>query len=234
MDKEQFIKELKTLQIELTTTQQEQLSTYYNLLITENQKINLTTITQEKDVYLKHFYDSLTITKIIDLKNINTLCDVGTGAGFPGLVLKIVFPNLKVTLIDSQTKRINFLNKVIEALSLKNIIAINSRIETYSKNNEETFDLIVSRAVSKTNILLEITSKMLKQNGFLILYKSEVEQELKDSINAQKILKMQLLEKQIFNLPIENSLRTLLKFQKIDKTPKKYPRQYNEILKNSL
>ena len=227
MDKEQFIKELKTLQ-------QEQLSTYYNLLITENQKINLTTITQEKDVYLKHFYDSLTITKIIDLKNINTLCDVGTGAGFPGLVLKIVFPNLKVTLIDSQTKRINFLNKVIEALSLKNIIAINSRIETYSKNNEETFDLIVSRAVSKTNILLEITSKMLKQNGFLILYKSEVEQELKDSINAQKILKMQLLEKQIFNLPIENSLRTLLKFQKIDKTPKKYPRQYNEILKNSL
>lgn len=199
MNKEQFKEELKKLNITLTKTQENQLEEYYNLLIEENKKINLTTITKKEDVYLKHFYDSLTIIKVIDLTKKETLIDIGTGAGFPGLVLKIVFPNLKVTLLDSLNKRINFLNKVIEKLNLTNIKTVNSRIETYQ---QETFDIVTSRAVSKINILLELSCQLVKKEEFL--------------------------------LPIENSLRTILKFQKIKTTPNKYPRNFAKIKKNPL
>ena len=128
MNKEQFKEELKNLNIELTKQQEMQLEKYYELLIEENKKTNLTRITEKEEVYLKHFYDSLTITKVIDLTQNLRLIDIGTGAGFPGLVLKIVFPNLNITLLDSLNKRIDFLNKVIKELNLTNIKTVNSRI----------------------------------------------------------------------------------------------------------
>ncbi len=144
MNKNEFIKYLEELNIYPTEDQLEKLNKFYNLLIEWNEKINLTRIVDEKDVYLKHFYDSLTINKEVDLSKVNTLCDVGTGAGFPGIVLKIMYPNLKVTLIDSLQKRVNYLNEIIKVLELTDIEAIHSRGEDY----KGSFDVVTSRAVS--------------------------------------------------------------------------------------
>ena len=148
MNKDRFINEVKNLGIEITDKKMDQLEKYYELLIEYNKVMNLTGITEKEEVYLKHFYDSLTISKIIDLNNENSLCDLGSGAGFPGIVLKIFYPNLSIVLVDSLNKRINFLNKVIEELELKDIIAIHSRIEDYSKENKEQFDVVTARAVA--------------------------------------------------------------------------------------
>ena len=137
---DEFINEVKLLGIDVTEEQLKKLDKFYNLLIEYNKIMNLTGITKKEDVYLKHFYDSLTISKIIDLSNETSLCDLGSGAGFPGIVIKIFFPNLEVTLVDSLTKRINFLNIVINELDLKKIITKNNRIEEYSKNNNEKYD----------------------------------------------------------------------------------------------
>ena len=136
MTNEEFIKELEKLNVTLTEHQLKQLESYYKLLIEWNQKINLTRITEKKDVYLKHFYDSITISKIINLDN-QTLCDIGTGAGFPGMVLKIIFPNLKVTLVDATLKKCHFLEMVIKELGLKEIEVINNRAEEYAKTTRE-------------------------------------------------------------------------------------------------
>lgn len=231
MNKEQFKEELKKLNIELTKKQEQQLEKYYELLIEENKKTNLTRITQKDEVYLKHFYDSLTITKVIDLNQNLSLIDIGTGAGFPGLVLKIVFPNLKITLLDSLNKRIDFLNKVIKELNLKNIKTVNSRIEDYQK---ETFDIVTSRAVAKTNILLELSCKLPKTNGYFIFLKANIEEELKESQNAIKELNLTIEKKETFNLPIENSQRTILKIKKISPIPTKYPRNFAKIKKKPL
>ena len=234
MNKEEFIKELEKLNIKLKEKQLKDLETYYELLIEKNKVMNLTTITNKQDVYLKHFFDSLTITKVIDLNKNITLADLGTGAGFPGIVLKIVYPNLNVTLVDSQNKRINFLNEVINKLNLTNIKTINSRIEDFSKQNEEKYDILVSRAVSKTNIILELGIKSLKINGYFILMKGDITEELKDSKNAINELGVIIKENIKFKLPEENSTRTLLKFQKITKTNKNYPRDFTKIKKFPL
>ncbi len=231
MNKEQFKEELKKLNIELTKKQEQQLEKYYELLIEENKKTNLTRITQKDEVYLKHFYDSLTITKVIDLNQNLSLIDIGTGAGFPGLVLKIVFPTLNITLLDSLNKRIEFLNKVIKELNLKNIKTVNSRIEDYQK---ETFDIVTSRAVAKTNILLELSCKLPKTNGYFIFLKANIEEELKESQNAIKELNLTIEKKETFNLPIENSQRTILKIKKISPIPTKYPRNFAKIKKKPL
>lgn len=231
MNKEQFKEELKKLNIELTKKQEQQLEKYYELLIEENKKTNLTRITQKDEVYLKHFYDSLTITKVIDLNQNLSLIDIGTGAGFPGLVLKIVFPTLNITLLDSLNKRIDFLNKVIKELNLKNIKTVNSRIEDYQK---ETFDIVTSRAVAKTNILLELSCKLPKTNGYFIFLKANIEEELKESQNAIKELNLTIEKKETFNLPIENSQRTILKIKKISPIPTKYPRNFAKIKKKPL
>ena len=158
MNNEEFIKELNILGIEINSFQQEQLEKYYNMIIEENKVQNLTRIVEKKDVYLKHFYDSLTIVKVVNLDNINTLCDVGTGAGFPGIVLKIIFPNIDITLVESKTKKTIFLNKVIQQLQLNNIKVINDRAE----NIKEKYDIVVSRAVARIDKLCEYTMHLLK------------------------------------------------------------------------
>ncbi len=234
MTREEFLLELEKINIKLTNKQLNSLDKYYELLIEKNKKINLTTITQKEEVYLKHFYDSLTITKIINLNENISLADLGTGAGFPGIVLKIVFPNLNITLVDSLNKRINFLNEVIKELDLKNIKTVNSRIEEFSKSNIEKYDVLVSRAVSKTNIILELGTQALKINGYFILMKGDIKEELKTSTNAINKLGYNIKENLAFKLPKENSTRTLLKLQKISITNNIYPRDFAKIKKNPL
>ena len=231
---DRFIEELKKLNIFLSEEQLLQLEQYYNLLIEWNKKITLTGITEHDSVYLKHFYDSITLSRIIDLHDDISLCDIGTGAGFPGIVLKIVFPNLKVTLIDSLNKRINFLNTVIDTLKLKNIVTICSRAEEYSINNRELFDVVTARAVAPLSTLLEYSIPLVKVNGYFIAMKSDVKSELININNCEKVLDVCLDKIDEFKLPIEDSLRTLVKFKKNKITSNKFPRKYSLMKKNPL
>lgn len=233
MTKEEFIQELKKLNINISCDILIKLDKYYHLLITENEKYNLTNITEESSVYLKHFYDSLTITKAINLDN-QKILDVGSGAGFPGLVLKIVFPNIKIDLLDSTAKRCNFLKQVIEELSLNDINVINARAEDYAKENREKYDIVTSRAVAPLKHLLEYSIPMLKINGYFIALKSNLTDEL---ININNYYKKLHLEEPItyeFTLPKEKSLRTIYKIKKVAKTDVIYPRQYSQIKKKDL
>ena len=226
MNQDKFILELSKLNINITSLQLQQLERYYELLIEYNKVMNLTGITDKEDVYLKHFYDSLTITKVIDLNKYNTLCDVGTGAGFPGLVIKILYPHLKITLLDSLNKRLNFLNVVIKELNLKDIETVHTRVEDYKKQ----FDIVVARAVAPLNILLEYCIPITKVNGYFIAMKGKNE----EANNALSKLNSEIIETNLFLLPIEQSNRTIIKIKKIKETDKKYPRIYSEIKKNPL
>lgn len=234
MNQNKFIEELKKINIEITDKQLEQLEIYYELLIEYNKVMNLTGITEKDQVYLKHFYDSLTIAKIIDITKEETLCDIGTGAGFPGMVLKIIFPNLKVTLVDSLNKRIEFLKMVKEKLKLTNIEIIHSRIEDYAKDNREKFDIVTSRAVANLSILLEYAIPLVKVNKYFIAMKGNAKEEIEEGKNAFKVLNSYIEKSLEFKLPIENSQRNLIKIKKISITNKKYPRKYSEIKKKKL
>ena len=233
MHKEEFIKALEELNINITKKQLSDLDTYYKMLIDYNSHTNLTRITDEKEVYLKHFYDSLTLVKAIKLDN-QSLLDVGTGAGFPGLVLKIIFPNLKITLVDSLNKRIVFLNYVIETLRLSDIKVIHTRAEEYALNNREKYDIVTSRAVAQLNMLSELCLPMVKINGYFIPMKAQVENEIDVSKKAIKTLGGELKDKIIFKLPYDAGIRTLIKIKKITKTSVKYPRKFSEIKKKPL
>lgn len=206
MTEQEFIEEIKKLGIMPTQTQLDKLQQFYNLLIEWNKKINLTRIVNKEEVYLKHFYDSLTITKEIDLNKVDTLCDVGTGAGFPGIVLKIFYPNLKITLIDSLLKRVNYLNEIIKTLHLDNIKAIHIRGEDYY----EQFDIVTARAVANIEKLLKYTMHLVKPSGEFIAMKGNIDEELSDAIKEKinKIYKIIKITK--FQLPKENSNRSLI------------------------
>ena len=206
MNKEEFLEECKKIGIELTEEQLKQLEIFYNILLEWNERINLTRIIEEKDVYLKHFYDSLTLNKSVDLKKINTLCDVGTGAGFPGIVLKIVFPNLKITLIDSLQKRVNYLNEVIKQLELKDIEAIHVRGEEYKGQ----FDVVTSRAVANIEKLVEYTMHLVSKDGIFVAMKGNISGELTPEIENKLSKKYQIIKIESFLLPIENSARSLI------------------------
>lgn len=233
MNQSEFLKELELLGITLNNTQLEQLEEYYNLLTEYNKVMNLTAITKKEDVYLKHFYDSLTLSKIVDLSHENTLCDLGSGAGFPGIVLKIVFPNLKITLVDSLNKRINFLNIVINKLKLKDIEAVHYRIEDFSRENCEKYDIVTARAVAPLNILLELGINLVRMNKYFVSMKGNLDNELSYS-NCISKLGIKEVSKIEFELPKENSKRTLIKFEKISQTPKIFPRKYSDIKRRPL
>lgn len=234
MEINEFINQLKLINIDISQEQLNQLQIYYQMLKEENEKLNLTAIIEEKDVYLKHFYDSLTLSKIIDLKNVETFCDIGTGAGFPGLVIKILFPNMKVTLIDSLNKRLDFINKVVEKLNLKDIELVHARIEEYGIKNREKFDLVTARAVTNLNNLLEFSIPITKVNGYFVAMKANVDEEINTIDSAKKKLKCDIEKIEKFNLPIENSQRTLIKFIKNEKTEKQYPRRFSIIKQKPL
>lgn len=233
MNKQNFIEELLKLNIKISDIQLEKLEKYYEILERENKLYNLTSITEKESVFLKHFYDSLTIVKIIDLNN-ETLCDLGTGAGFPGKVLKIMFPNLKVTLIDATLKKCNFLEKVIKELKLEKINVINARVEEYAKIEREKYDIVTARAVAPLKHLLEYGIPLLKVNGTFVAMKGNVNEELKNIDNYLDKLKIKQDKIIDFQLPLENSHRTLISFIKLAKTDIKYPRKYSEIKKKSL
>lgn len=234
MNKEEFLEQVTKLGINLSIKKQEQLEEYYKLLIEYNSHTNLTAITAKEDVNLKHFYDSLCIIKIIDLNKDIKLCDIGTGAGFPGLVLKIVFPNLNITLIDSTRKKTIFLEEVIKKLDLKDIKVVTSRIEDYARSHEEEFDIVTARAVAKLNVLLELSTKMIKVKGSFIAMKADAEEELKESVQALRILDVSLDQVINYELPREKSRRSLIKIIKLKSTSKEYPRNFSKIKNKSL
>lgn len=233
MNREQFIKEIEKLGIELTKKQLKDLELYKQLLQEENKKYNLTAITKDEDIYLKHFYDSLTIIKSININN-QYICDIGTGAGFPGMVLKIIFPNIKMDLIDATKKKCEFLNLVKDKLDLENINIINKRVEEYSIKTREQYDIIVSRAVAPLKHLLEYGIPLLKKNGYFIALKGNIEEELININNYYK--KLYISEESVtkFQLPNEKSNRSIIKIKKLKETPTIYPRKYSIIIKKEI
>lgn len=234
MNKEEFVLELKKLGIEISDSKLELLEKYYNLLIDWNEKINLTTITNHDEVYLKHFYDSLTLVKEIDFSKNVKLCDVGSGAGFPGIVIKILFPNTDIVLIDSLQKRVNYLNEIIKELGLSNIEAFHYRMEDYSKEHQEEFDYITARAVANLGIISEISVRALKVNGHMVFMKANCDEEIDSFTPNLKKLGLVIDNINKFKLPIEGSNRTLVNIEKINKTNPVYPRRVDIIKKEYL
>lgn len=232
MDRELFILETSKLNINLTDEMLKKIEKYYKLLIEWNEKINLTAITDKNEVYLKHFYDSLTLCKVINLNEIDSLCDIGTGAGFPGVVLKICFPHLKLTLVDALNKRINFLRLVCDELELTNVECIHARAEEYALKNREKFDVVTARAVAALPILLEYSIPLVKNSKYFIALKGI--ENINESKNALNVLNCKILQEEKFLLPIEGSNRTIIKVQKLGNTLGKYPRRFSEIKKNPL
>lgn len=233
MFKEEFLMKTKELGITITEEMLNKLDTYYHILKEENNKYNLTRIIEEDAVYLKHFYDSLTITKVIDINN-QSICDIGSGAGFPGLVLAICFPNTKLTLIESNGKKCNFLNIVKDKLNLTNVTILNARAEEFSKNNREVFDIVTARAVAPLKHLLEYGIPLLKIGGYFITMKANVENEEVNITNYYNKLNIKEVTREVFNLPKEDSIRTIIKYQKLKETDSKYPRRYSEIIKRDI
>ena len=205
--------------------------TYYQFLIEKNKVMNLTNITEEKDVYEKHFYDSVILQKAIDIKN-KSLLDVGSGAGFPSLPLKLYDNSLKVTIVDSLNKRILFLRELVEKLDLKNIELIHSRAEELEE--KEAYDIVTARAVARLNILLEMTLPYVKLNGYFVAFKSiNYEDELKEANNAIDILGGRIEKIVVYEINKELS-HVLIIIKKVKRTEKIYPRIFGKIKKNPL
>lgn len=230
MLKEDFEKEImeyvEELGIKLSKEQAEMFFNYMNLLLEWNEKINLTAITEEKEVIVKHFVDSLTIAKYIPEGA--SLVDVGTGAGFPGIPLKIIREDLKITLLDSLQKRINFLDVVIKELNLKNVETIHARVEEFGKNSKyrESFEVATSRAVANLSTLTEYLLPLVKVGGIAVCMKgSSIEEELETSKKAINVLGGKVSNVFEFDLPKTDIKRNLVIVDKINKTPSKYPRK---------
>lgn len=223
-----FQEKLGALGITLTETQQKQYDTFYELLVEWNKVMNLTGITDYEEVNEKHFIDSLSLVKAIDIHKVNSVIDIGTGAGFPGVPLKIAFPHLKIVLLDSLNKRINFLNTVITTLGLQSIETIHGRAEDFAKQTQyrEQFDLCVSRAVANLTTLSEYCVPYIKVGGMFVPYKSgEIDEEVTQAKNALQILGGELEDVIKFQLPGTEIGRSFVKIRKIKNTGKKYPRK---------
>lgn len=236
MTPEQFYSRLKEFGIDLSEEQKWQLHRYYELLVEWNEKMNLTGITEVNEVYLKHFYDSLIgFLMFEEIGNCKKLCDVGSGAGFPALPVKIVFPHLKMDLVDSLGKRVNFLNHVINETKLKDIQAYHSRAEEYAGRHRESFDIVTARAVARLNILSELCVPLVKEEGYFIALKGQTgEDELIESKRALETLGVQIIDVKQIELPEEAGSRTNIYTKKYKKTPNKYPRAYGQIKNKPL
>lgn len=220
---------------QLTNEQIEQFDKYYQILFEESQKYNLTTITSKEEVYIKHFYDSILLLKYIKLAENKRLIDIGSGAGFPGIPLKILCPQLKITLVEPTTKRAKFLELVIKELDLKDISVINDRAENYINVQREQFDYASARAVAPLNILLELLTPFVKPKGIVIALKgSSYQEELTNAGNAQKILNLALKAQYEDRLPNDLGVRDILIFEKIKTHSLEYPRHYSKIKKKPL
>ena len=232
MTKDEFIKYLKELNITITNENLLKLEQYKEFLIEYNKHTNLTAIKDENSIYLKHFYDSLTINEYI--KEQMNILDIGTGAGFPGMVLAIFNPTSHFVLLDSNNKKTTFLKLLKEKLNLPNVEIVNIRAEEYVRNNFETFDIVTSRAVAELRILAELSIPALKINGLFIPLKSNIEKEEELFNNSLKVLNGKVITKKEFYLPIENSKRTILVIEHFKSTNNIYPRHYDKIIKKKL
>ena len=238
MEKEiRFKRQTETLGIHLSESQYQKLNDYYELLIEWNKVMNLTAITEYTEVYEKHFLDSLAIVKVIDLTKVETVIDIGTGAGFPGIPLKIAFPHLNITLLDSLNKRINFLNEVKKSLRLENVETIHGRAEDFAKEKKyrEYFDLGVSRAVADLSVLSEYCLPYIKVGGKFIPYKSDkIEDEAQQANKAVEILGGKIKNTEKLVLPETEIGRSFVIIEKIKLTPNKYPRKAGTALKKPI
>ncbi len=235
MNESQFLENLKLNNIEINKEQLLLFKKYYELLIEYNKKVNLTSITDKEEIYLKHFYDSLTVLFYVKIEENSTLCDVGAGAGFPSIPLKIVRPDLNITIVDSLGKRIKFINEVIYKLGLKKIVAINSRAEEFVNEYRECFDYVTARAVARLNILSELCIPLVKLDGKFIVMKGQTgQEELDEAKRAISILGCTLEFKYFFSLPFAGGMRSVIALIKTSKTPDKYPRNYSQIKNKPL
>jgi len=227
--KTEFTKLLKSVGIELTDKQYTQFQTYYKLLVEWNDKINLTAITEQRDVFVKHFFDSICLIKGVDLQS-QTILDVGSGAGFPSIPLKIIYPDLKITIIDALNKRIKFLGILIDELGVEAEL-IHGRAEEYQRKH--CFDLVTARAVANLNMLSELCIPFVKMGGLFIAMKGpKLNEELDSSIQTIGMLGGEVIQNIQYN--IDNQVRNLLVVSKVRKTEKKYPRKFSQIKNNPL
>lgn len=233
MTKEEFIKALEILGIQVNETILNKLDILTTELINYNKHTNLTRILEVKDIYLKHYYDSLTITKIIDLSTVSNLIDLGTGAGFPGLIIKIFYPNIDVTLLDSNIKKTTWLKYITDVLDLK-VNIIHDRIENYSKNYLNYYDVVTSRAVANLRILAELSLPLVKTDGYFIPLKANLDNEMTDLTGTLNHFSAELIDKKSFTLINEGSVRNILKYKKNSISNINDIRSYDKILKKPL
>ncbi|MDZ5471653.1 16S rRNA (guanine(527)-N(7))-methyltransferase RsmG [Bacillus sp. 31A1R] len=228
MNTEQFASMLEEKGIVLTAKQLEQYETYYKTLVEWNEKMNLTAITDKPEVYLKHFYDSISASFYFNFNNPIHLCDVGAGAGFPSIPIKIAFPHLHITIVDSLNKRIHFLDNLAKELQLENVRFIHDRAETFGQNKEhrETYDVVTARAVARMSVLSELCMPLVKVGGnFIAMKAAHANEELDSAKKAVTVLGGRIENIFSFTLPIEESERNIILVKKEKPTPKKYPRK---------
>ena len=225
---------LKGINISLSDRQLQQFDIYFKFLVEYNEKVNLTAITDEEDVYIKHFYDSILVGQVLDLTSVTTICDVGSGAGFPSIPLKIVYPNLEVTIIDGLDKRITFLKQLVAKLELENVNLVHGRAEEFAQTHRESFDVVTARAVARANILNELCIPLVKVGGYFISMKGKNAEEEINEGNSLNILKGKIIKQNEYFLPKEDSKRVLILIEHFEKCDAKYPRPFANIKKKPL
>ena len=231
MTKEEFIKYCKDINIEITEELYIKLYDYFVMLNEWNKKFNLTSILEEKEVFLLHFYDSLCLSKAINLNKVDSLLDFGTGAGFPGMLIAILFNNVNVTLIESNNKKCTFLNELKNKLNINNVEIICDRIENYGIKNREKFDVVTCRAVTSIPIIIELATSTIKVGGYLLPLKSDCSEEIEKYKYLYKEFDLKFKDIVKYNLPVNNATRMIPIFIKNKETNKKYPRNYGTIFK---
>ena len=234
MNKEEFISKAIELGIEVNENKMDLLDKYYSFLKEYNNHTNITAITSFEEVYLKHFFDSLTIFKIIDLKRVNNLLDIGSGAGFPGIVIKIFFPNIKVVLVDSNGKKTTFLTELVKKLKLDEVIVINDRVENLYNKYINSFDLVTARAVTNMRVLTELSLPFISTNGYFVAMKGKNNEEIEESNSVLKVFNAKidnLLEFRLYNNEYE---RCLIKISKFKNTDINTLRPYDKIIKKKI
>lgn len=237
MNEEGFLQALAAENIELTEWQQQQFQTYYELLVEWNEKVNLTAITEQQEVYLKHFYDSISPLFRFPIQDGQHICDIGAGAGFPSLPMLIVQPGLHVTIVDALKKRITFLEELVEKLSLKNVSFVHGRAEDIGQKPQyrEQFDIVTARAVARMSVLAEYCLPLCKLNGtFIALKGASADEEILDAKRAFSILGAGEQQEYRFQLPQEESERSIIYVEKCKQTPKKYPRKAGTPAKSPI
>lgn len=234
MTLDEFINNTKLLGIDVNKEQLDKLSIYASFLMEYNTHTNLTAIKTIDEIYLKHFYDSLTLTKVIDLNTCDNLLDIGSGAGFPGMVLKIFYPKLKVTLLDSNNKKTTFLKELVKKINVDNIEVINIRVETLAKERLNYYDVVTARAVTNMTILTELAMPLVKKDKFFIALKGSNKEEITLAEYAIEKMNGKIEKVESFELYNDTGMRNIIKIKKINKTLSKDVRPYEKIIKKPL